>query len=219
MATKILRKELRRPDEFVTATNRVLHYVQEHQRLSAWLAGGAIAVVIAVIAVVSFRHTRMEQANTNLARAISLFNENKLPEAIKAFDEMAGQTSNPEEFVEIARLYSAQAQLKLGEFARAGAGFDGVEGGLEGFLAQRALLNHAFALEGNQQFEDAARHFSQAASAGGPYTAIAVLGEARNWDRLGDKPKAKEAYQKYASQFPDAPEKAVVESRLAILSQ
>ena len=219
MASKTLRKELRRPDEFVTATNWALHYVQGHQRLAAWAAGGVIALILAGIAIVSFRHTRMEQANTNLARAIALFNENKLPEAIKAFDDMASQTSNPEEFVEIARLYSAQSQLKLGEFARAGAGFDGVEGGLEGFLAQRALLNHAFALEGNQQFEDAARHFGQAASAGGPYTATAVLGEARNWDRAGDKAKAKDTYQKYANQYPDAPEKAVVEARLAALSQ
>jgi len=218
VATRTLRKELRRPDEFVSLTGRAIQYAQTHQRTVAWAAAGVVVVILGVLAVIGFRHTRMQQANTNLARAMALFNENKLPEAIKAFDDIANNASNPEEFVEIARLYSAQAELRQGQFVRAMAGFDGAEGGVGGFLQQRALLNHAYALEGNQQFEDAARHFTQAATAGGPYTPAAVLGEARNWERAGDTAKAKDAYQKYVSQYPDAPEKAVAEARVAALS-
>jgi hypothetical protein len=218
VATRTLRKDLRRPDEFVTGTAKALEYAQTHQRTVAWIGAVIVGLILLAVAFSSFRHQRWQQANANLARGMALFNENKLPEAIKAFDEMASQPSNPENFVEIARLYSAQAQLKQGEFARAVAAFDAAQGGVDGFLEQRAVVNHAFALEGNQQFAEAAATFHNAARAGGPYTAVAVLGEARNWDRSGDAAKAKEAYQKYVSDYPDAPEKAVAEARLAALS-
>jgi len=217
VATRTLRKEIRRPDEFITGTAKALEYAQTHQRTVAWIAAAVVGVILLGVAYTSFRSSRWQQANAGLARGMALYNENKLPEAIKAFDEMASQPSNPENFLEIARLYSAQAQLRQGEFARAVAAFDVAQGGMDGFLEQRAVVNHGFALEGNQQFAEAAAAFARAVATGGPYTAVAVLGEARNWDRSGDKAKAKTAYEKYISQYPDAPEKAVAEARLAAL--
>lgn len=217
MASRTLRKDLRRPDEFVTLTARALEYSQTHQRTVLWVGAAVVGVILLAVAFASFRNSRWQQANTNLARGMALYNENKLPEAIKTFDEMASQPSNPEVFTEIARLYSAQAQLRQGEFAKAVMAFDQAQGGLDGFLEQRAVINHAFALEGNQQYPEATSTFAQAAAKSGPYTAIAVLGEARNAERTGDKAKAKAAYQKYLSAYPEAPDRVLAEARLAAL--
>jgi hypothetical protein len=218
VATRTLRKELRRPDEFVTLTSRAVQYAQSHQTTAAWIGAAIVVAVLGSLALMSFRQTRWEQANTAIARAMSLFNENKIPEATAAFEAFASEPSNPEEFVEVARLYSAQAALRQGEFAKAAAGFSAVSGGLNGFLQQRALLSHAFALEGSGQHDDAAAHFRRAADAGGPYTATAVLGTARNLDRAGKKSEAREAYNKYATDFPEAPLVDVAEARAAALA-
>jgi hypothetical protein len=218
VATRTLRKELRRPDEFVTLTSRVVQYAQSHQTTAAWIGAAVVVAVLGALALMSFRHTRWEQANTALARAMSLFNENKLPEATAAFDAFAAEPSNPEEFVEVARLYSAQAALRQGEYAKAAAGFSAVSGGLNGFLAQRSLLSNAFALEGSGQHDDAAGHFRRAADAGGPYTGVAVLGMARNLDRAGKKTEARDAYTKYATDYPDGPLVDVAQARAAALA-
>jgi hypothetical protein len=217
VATRTLRKELRRPDEFVTLTTRAVQYAQTHTRTVAWAAALLVALILGGLALASFRSAQWQQANAGLARAMALFNENKLPEAAKAFDDIVQQGSAPEIFADIARIYSAQVALRQGEFARAAAGFDAAAGGAGGFLAQRALVNQAYALEGNQQFGDAARHFAQAAAAGGPYSAVALLGEARSWERSGDAAKAKLGYEKYLKEFPEGPEKALAEARLAAL--
>lgn len=207
---------MRQPDEFVTFSARALEYAQAHQRTVLWIAIAVLGVILGGIALASFRLTQWQQANTNLARAMALFNENKLPEAISAFDDLAEQGGTPEIFAEIARLYSAQAYLRQGEFARATAGFEAASGA-GGFLGQRALVNRGYALEGNQQHADAAQQFAAAVQNGGPYTAVAILGEARNAELAGDKPRAKAAYQKLLTDFPEAPEKQLAEGRLASL--
>lgn len=219
MATRTLRKELRRPDEFVSLTNRAAQYARDHGRIVAWIGGAALLAVLGTIAMASFRHTRWEQANTQLARAMSLFTEKKIPEAAAAFEAFTKEPSNPGEFTAIARLYTAQAALREREFAKATAGFSEVAGGLHGFLHQSALLNEAFALEGSGQFQEAAQRFRRAVEIGGPYTPIAVFGEARNLDTAGERAKARDAYRKYVADYPDAPEVAVAEARMAALGE
>lgn len=214
-----MRKELRGPDEFVSLTTRAVQYAEKHRRTVAWAAGAAVLAILVAIAMASFRHTRWEQANEKLARAMSLFTENKLPEAATAFEAFANEPSNPAEFSQIARLYASQAALREGEFAKAAAGFGDVGGGLASFLEQSALLNRGFALEGSGQFAEAAQSFRRAVDVGGPYSPIAVLGEARNLERAGDTAKARAAYQKYVADFPDAPEAAVAEARLPALAE
>lgn len=208
---------MRQPDEFHTLAGRALKYAQEHQSTVTGGAVALLALLLGGLALSSFRATQWEQANTTLARGMALYAEKKLPEAAKVFDELAQTGSAPELFADLGRIYGAQVALSQGEFAKAAAGFNAAGGGVDGFLQQRVLVNEAYALEGNQQFADAASHFAQAAAAGGPYTAIAILGEARNAERAGDNAKAKAAYQKLLADFPEAPERALAEARLAAL--
>lgn len=217
MAARSLRKELRQPDEFVTLTARAIEYAQTHQRTVVSLGIAVLAVILGGVALSSFRQTQWQQANTNLARAIALYNENKLPEAIRAFEELAGQGNAPATFAEVARIYTAQAYLRQGEYARAIAGFEAAQGGVGGFLGQRIAVSRGYAYEGNQQFPQAASAFGEAAAMAGPYTAIAVLGEGRNAESAGDTARALAAYKKLLSEYPDAPERALAESRIAAL--
>ena len=209
---------MRQPDEFHTLTARALKYAETHRSVVTVAAGVIVALLLAGLALSSFRSTQLEQANTALARAMALYNEKKLPEATKAFDTMAESGNTPELFADVARIYSAQAALAQGEFARAAAGFSQASGGVDGFLQQRVLVNQAYALEGNQQFGDAASHFGQAAANGGPYTQIALMGQARIAERAGDAAKAKATYQKLLADFPDAVEKPLAEARLGALN-
>ena len=66
--TRIRRKDLKRPDEFVTLSARVLVKLREHGRVVAWTGGAALLVLAGVGGFMALRTAKLRDANADLER-------------------------------------------------------------------------------------------------------------------------------------------------------
>ena len=81
-----------------------------------------------------------------------------------------------------------------------------------------ALLSLGFALEHKGDLPAAADRYAEAGGMEGPYTALALLGEARCREHAGEKDKARALYERFTREFPQAPEADVVEAKIGQLA-
>ncbi len=209
---RIRRKDLRRPDEFVTLTNRSMAYVKEHSRQVGWIAAVAAVALIAVIAFFSARSNQARRASDVLGRGLGAFKGGNYEEAIAEFRNYGDESSHSP--IGPPQLYVGEAQLATGKYDDAAAALQKAAPEAQvPYVRQSGLVSLGYALEEKKDYAGAADRFHAAAEISGPYTAVAVLGEARNRELAGDKAAAKEAYSRYIQEYPQAPERAMAEAR------
>lgn len=217
--TRFRRKDLKQPDEFVSAGRRALLWAGEHrQRL--YQALGALAVVLVFIGgFYSLQGARARQANEELGVALGALREGKYAEAARQFGEVASQWASTGPGL-VAHLYAAGAQLQAGNPGAVPALVEPVlkKGGLPSYLRQQALVTLAFALEQQGDLAKAATRYREAAAEDGPFTGEALLGEARCREKLGEAATARELYQRYVREFPGAPDVARISARAEALA-
>lgn len=207
------RKDLRRPDEFVTLTTRALQYLGAHARPLGWAAATAAAIAIATFALFSFRGIQERQAGADLSRAVAAFDSRDYATAATLFDQFIGRWSSSPS-VPFARLYAGQANLLQANYDKAAIALHDALGDLpDGFLRQAALVALGHALEGQKDYTGAAVRFGEAAAISGPYSAVAVLGQARAQDLAGDAASAQQTLTRFLEKFPDSPEAARVRAQ------
>lgn len=213
---KIQRKELKRPDAFVTTGRQWLEWGITHQRTLA-MAGVGIAVLVLLAAGASrYRVVQERQANEDLAAALSLFREERWPEAGRKMREVAERWSN-RGVASVASFYAAQASLEAGDHGAAKQAFTELteRRDLPKYLRQQAYVGLGFVAAESGDDGDAAAQYAQAVGIGGPYTAVAMLGEARARLALGERDRAKALYEQFLQDFPASPERTTVEGVLA----
>jgi outer membrane protein assembly factor BamD (BamD/ComL family) len=212
------RKDLKRPDEFVSRGRALLEWSQENLRTLSWGVGGAVFVALVVSGYFSLRNARVRQANDDLGRALAAFHNKQYSQAAAEFTDIASRwQSTP--VGRIADLYAADAQLKAANFDAAASALQGALDAHDWppYLRQAALYDVAFALEQKGDAPTAAARYAEAAGGEGPYTPMALLGEARCRAKAGEKDKARELYERYAREFPQAPDIDVVAAKVAQL--
>lgn len=208
-------KALKAPDEFVTLTARALEWFQQNRTMVSWVAGGA-AVLVAILAVnASFRAARAREANADLGRALLAMRNGEMAQATNGLTQVADRwrASMPGQ---IATALKPSAQLRSGASDTVVSDApDALQStpDLPPYLHQQVRFTWAVALEDKSQWKEAAEKYAEAASGSGPYRAMAVLGEARVREQLGEKDRARELYQKYIEEFPDVPDRELVEAK------
>ena len=203
---RIRRKDLRRPDEFVTITTRAAQYVQRHARLFGWSGGVLAATLIATVGVANFRAVRRQQASADLAQALKPFATGDYDQATPLLEDFRSKWKRSS-LRPLADLYLGEAALQRGNHDQAALALEEAAAQLPArYLRQQALVSLAYALEANGDFAAAAQRFEHAAEIRGPYQATALLGAARNRERASDSPKAQETYRRFLTRFPAAPE-------------
>lgn len=213
--SRIRRKDLRRPDEFVTKTSQAIRFAREHAQPVMWGAGVVVLLVGASLAVVSFRQLQRQQASAEMGNAMAAFNGQRYADALTMFDDFSHRWASSDT-APIAKLYAGKASLALRKYDDAVAAVEAVLPELrEEYLRQQALVTLGYALEGKQDYPGAARRFAEAAALHGPYLEQAVLGEARARDLAGDTVAAKEAYTRFLNDFSTSPEADRVRELLA----
>ena len=212
------RKDLKRPDEFVSRGRAFLEWSQANLSSLAWGVGGAAALALVVTGYLSLRSARVRQANDDLGRAIAEFHAGHYSQAAAQFNDVASRWQSTS-VGRIADLYAADAQLKANNFDAAATALQAVLGSRDWppYLEQAALLDLAFALEQKGDAQTAAARYAEASAIEGPYTPMALLGEARCRAQAGEKDKARELYERFAREFPQAPEIDVVGAKIAQL--
>ena len=211
------RKDLKRPDEFVTRGRAVILWARSNVQTLSWAGGAFVVVLVAIAAFFSLRTARVRQANEDLAQALAGFKSGRYREAAGQLAGVADRwQSTP--IGRIAALYAAEAEAAGNPDAastRLRAIIDTAEP--PAYLRQQALVDLAFVLEGKGDAAGAAAQYAQAAAAEGPYTATALLGEARCREQAGEKDKARTLYERFAQEFAQAPEIEIVQAKIAAL--
>ncbi len=216
--TRFKRKDLKRPDEFVSRGFQVLTWGRENARVLSWAVGGAALVALVVTGFLSVRSARVRQANEDLGRALGEFRAGHYAAAATQLADV-GSRWHATAAGDIAGLYAANANLKANNVETATVVLQDVLNARDwpAYLRQQALVDLAYALEQKGEAEAAAGRYAEAATLDGPYTPLAVLGEARMRERLGQKDQALALYERFVREFPQAPEADVVSAKAAQL--
>jgi outer membrane protein assembly factor BamD (BamD/ComL family) len=213
--TRFKRKDLKRPDEFVTHGFQVLNWLKQNVRLVSWAVGGAALAALLIAGFFSVRDARARQANDDLARALAELRDRHYAAAATQLADVANRWHSAQAG-EIAGLYAANANLKADNIESAIVLLQEALNARDWppYLHQQALLDLAFALEQKGDNETAAARYAEAAALDGPYTPMALLGEARVREQLGQKEPARALYERFAREFPQAPEAEVVAAKV-----
>ncbi len=214
----IRRKDLRRPDEFVTWSRWALAYAEEN-RTTLYLVAGAIVVVVA--ATVAYRAavaSREASAGRAYREAHALLDQKKYTDAATAFQQVAdsyGSTS----YAPLARLEAANANLLGGQLDTAATGYqrflDASPPTTD--LRQLALTRLGNVKEQTGAVDDAEHAYTAAADIQGPFAQEALLGAARVAEQRGDTTKAKERYEQFLAKYPTSDQRGLVIARLVAL--
>jgi tetratricopeptide (TPR) repeat protein len=216
--TRIRRKDLKKPDEFVTQTGKALEWMSVHYQLVGAVAGVLILVGGAIGVTGAFRSARNRDANADLARAMASLRGSDLSNAATSLTETA-QRWGSTRIAGLASLLAANTEIRLGQNDKAITRLSELlttksAGELPSYLKQQALVAWGSALENKGDWTTAAAKYQEAADISGPYTAQAVLQEALAREQLGDKERATELYRKLYDQFPEFPDRELVRSKL-----
>lgn len=210
-----LRKELKRPDQFVKTGKRWLEWGAHHRSTLLGAGGGVLALLAVVAGVFSYREANERQANADLAAALTTMQEERWVEAARTLQDVADRWGGG--VGAAALLYAAQANVEAGQLDAAKATLESAlgESSLPAYLRQQALYNLAFIAEQQGDAKAAAGRYGEAAKATGPFTGPALLAEARLRIDLGESDAAKELYRRYLDEFPDATDRTTIEARLS----
>jgi len=209
------RKDLKRPDEFVSRGRQVLDWGTENARVLSWSAAAVAVLVLLVMGFVSVRNARVRQANEDLSHALADYRDGHYAPAASQLADVASRWQSTAAG-RIAGLYAANADLNADNFETATVLLQDVLSAHDwpSYLQQQALVDLGFALEHKGDAAGAAGRYATAAGLDGPYTAQALLGEARCREQMGDKDKARQLYEQLQRDFPQSGEGEVAAAKL-----
>lgn len=210
------RKDLKRPDEFISHGWQFLTWAAENSRRLSWGLAAVAVVALLIAAAASIRSARVRQANEDLGRALVEFRAGHYGPAATELAAVANRWKATAAG-QLAALYAANADLKSDNIEAAIALLQELVGRRDWapYLRQEALFDLGVALERKADSASAAARYQEAAAIDGPYAGPAVLAEARCRQSLGERDKVQALYQRYAHDFPDAAEAEVVAAKLS----
>ena len=200
---RILRKDIRQPDQFMVWTGWFLDFFKAYRReLTA--AGLAVVVVAAVAAGWYYyrgyqRQLAFQQYNLGLRE----YQEGRYDTALDTFQSLKDRGEAP--YDTLADLYIANSHIALDQPEKAIETLgEALSGGPEGLLSQVGLVTLGLAQEMTGSCEDAVESLDRALAHKGPLRQEAMLGKARCNTRLGKTAAAVEGYKAYVEEFPEA---------------
>lgn len=207
---RITRKDLRRPDRFVTFTGKLIHLVQEHKTASIASLAAILAAFLLWGGWDLYRGRQTHLAAKGYSAALSLFQEGRYREATEVFSQVSKSGSSTYSRVAslyLANIYLAQDQPQkalpvLQELARKKIEPE--------YLRQLALLTLGYADEKSGKYKEASTSFAAATRLSGPFRADAMLGNARANLSAGQGKEALSIYRDYLTAFPGAERSAEV---------
>ena len=200
---RILRKDIRQPDQFMVWTGWFLDLFKAYQR-ELIVAGLAVVVVAAVVAGWYYyrgyqRQLAFQQYNLGLRE----YQEGRFETALDSFRSLKERGEAP--YDTLANLYIANSHIALDQPEKAIETLGGsVSGGQDGLLSQVGLVTLGLAQEMTGSCEEAVESLDRALAHKGPLRQEAMLGKARCNTRLGKTTEAVEGYKAYLEEFPEA---------------
>ncbi len=228
---KFSRKDLKKPDEFVSKGTEYSELLTIHKKKILIGLGAVAGTLVIASAVYIFLEERTLSSSKHINEALevlgrpvktaSLFSGtsegedeesfasvNEKDRAVgEAFSSASGKAST-RSIRMLAKLGEAQSQLSLGEYEKAAASYQAFvdnPGGAEPFL-YLAYEGLGMALEGQGKKDEALTQYKLLEGVGdGKYMELALYHQARIHEAKGEKDKAKELYSRLAKDISDAP--------------
>ncbi|MGH7786055.1 MAG: tetratricopeptide repeat protein [Candidatus Binatia bacterium] len=202
-------------DKFLTLSTGAVAWGRQHQQ---WLTWGVAALILAVAGIgiaSAYSGARARDANVDLARGMAKLEGGDFAAASTELADVSTRWTGTD-VAPVAGLLAANAAIRAGEADRAIAELGKLQPGaaaLPPFLQQQLVLAWGAALESKQQWLDAAAKYKDAAALTGPYTAEAILSEARTRAAGGEADRARELYRQAYDQFPELPDRDLIATK------
>lgn len=225
---KIDRKKLlKKPDEFLTFSEKAVSWARDNSKLLLGIAGG-LALAVAVWVGLS---TYLEHRENRAADALASSFEN-YAKAVEGKADPAQEKAARESLAQVVEQYGAtpagiQARLALGDLLVEKAKYADAEKILSGLSQEtglppgmRPLAWHGLglSLEGQKKYQQATSAYESAMKEAGPTLRNSYrLDLARVQEAAGDKEAAIKTYSEAVSQPPDPSSLDLVKSRLVVL--
>jgi len=207
LSRKEIRQELREPDPILEKGSEFLEWARNNTRTVAVAGGAILAVLIGVGSYRAYEAAQRRDANVDLARALSALAGPDIEAATKQLDEVAARWRGTA-VGRLAVTLAANADVQRGALDEASQDIASAPTAeLPEYLRQQLELLNATVLEEKGELDSAAEHYAAAAQMSGPYTADALLGQARLAEVKNDSARVAELYQQVYEQFPDRPDR------------
>lgn len=216
---RITRRDIRKPDRFVTFTGQIFHIVKQHRALFI----GAVGVVIAGLAAFWGWQFYLERQNRSAARhysrAVDAYHAGRYAEAIEIFNQVKGHTFSS--YSRVALLYQARGYLASNDKEKAAASLQELlqKERKPTFMRQLALVNLAYIDEEAGNCKQAAPRFAEAEKIPGPVRDDALLGKARCALKSQDLKGALESYRQHLTDYPQSDRTLEVTLKIQELEQ
>jgi tetratricopeptide (TPR) repeat protein len=211
-AKRILRKELKKPDEVVTFTRKTIQWCLEHKALAFQVAGALVIVILVATGALLYQSSRERQARRIYNEAVDALlpssggGDSSLEAAVTKLEEVrrryASTKVGPFALTDLANIY-----LKKGNYDEAIACYQASLKELDrrGSLYGLVLENLGTAYEAKGAWDSAAETYERLEREGGPsFQAQAQLGLGRVYEAKGDRAKALSHYEAYLKDNPNS---------------
>jgi predicted negative regulator of RcsB-dependent stress response len=212
---KISRKELlKKPDEFITLSTRIIIWVKENVQKVIWIGSGAILVLVVYFGYTAYQNRQERLAHEKYFSSLELTDTEKkikmLEEVINEFPRTKGASDS---LVTAGHLYYQKKN-----FTRAVASYQAAlaKGNFPPVFKFLISENLAYALEQKGDLQQAAKTFSEIAQGKENFLKEDVLlSLARIYEKLKKPQEAKSTYQTFLQSFPKSIYASMVKERLA----
>ncbi len=214
---KIVRKQLKQPDEFQSFFDNARDFVLEN--LNQVIFSAVIILVAAAVAVGTYAYERHRDnlAADQFYAAMTALNQKDYKQAERRFTKLAEQEPG-REVGRLARFYLGTAYLRENDLKPARDAFVAyLAQGHNPLLASFAQSNLAMVYERLGEYGKAEHAYSEAAATPGPEQTSATLGAARMLLKQGKKEEAIKAYRAFLQAHPFSSEREDVLETLALL--
>lgn len=206
---KKLSKKQIKEDKLVTTYYQAIGYFDENRNRIFIYVGALAIIILAVILYMNYKSNKNEEASTQLARVITIYDGGAYLEAIegktgtkniglKKIVEQYGSTENGE----IAKIYLANAYNNLGKLDEAKKYYEDYSGGSDVFKAT-ALAGEAGYYASQKEYEKAGDLYKKAAyvSEENVMNADYLLRAGINFIDAGKKEEAKDLFNKIKKDY------------------
>ena len=202
-STRITRKKLRQPDQFLTLTGQALDFVEKHKKACLLGLAGVLLLALASTGWSLYRDRQDQLAAAEFDTALRFFHLGNFREAVTAFETVKTYSSST--FTTYALFYQADSYLALNQSEKAIKELETLlsREKSSSVIRQLALLTLGYAHEVHGDWKQAAENYGAAEKIDGPYKEDSLLSKARCEVEAKDDKAALESYKSYLSTYPN----------------
>lgn len=211
---KISKKELlKKPDEFISFSNRAYFWVRDHSRSVIGIGGGVVLLLLLYFGYSSYEQRQERQAREKYYSAQEITDPG---EQLRKLEEVLQQYPRTHH-AHLARIAAGHLYFQKKDYTRAVASYQSAldRGKFPPDVRSLILENIAYAYEQKGDLERAASVFSRlSGEEAAPVKEEALLHLARVYQKMGKTQEAKAAYQNFINRYPKSPFAPLVKDKL-----